>query len=508
MPRKNQESKTSNLQSKSKNKADLNKTKSKTASKGLYSYHLSDILYIFSKGKERDFFVEQLSILLLSGMDLLASLMSIRDEMKSTYMKNALSIVVEGVENGASLWQSLERANILNPHFISLVKIGEKSGKLIDNLKVISLQYQKDKMFQSKVLSAVIYPAIVLGLTFVVATVSVVFILPRISLTFGRMNLDLNILTKTLMAVGDFVSAHGIIAIPSFLILTVLMIYFIFFFSKTKFIGQWILMILPGIKRMILEVELSRFGYVVGTLLDSGVPIVDVLSFLSSVSSYEAYKKFYRYLKERVENGNSFKKAFSSYKHVDRLLPLSFQNLIITAEQGGNLSLSLKKVGEIYEEKLDVTTKNMSVILEPILLIIVWLGVVLVALAVIMPIYTMIGNVDTLSGSNTNSSTVETRNEEETPILQDAPDSEQTTNDGSTQADSESTEQLTDTKRLTILETSTGYLNVRSSPMGEVIGEVYPGEIYEYTEEQSGWYKIVVSDELSGWVSSEYVSLL
>lgn len=90
-----------------------------------------------------------------------------------------------------------------------------------------------------------------------------------------------------------------------------------------------------------------------------------------------------------------FKKSFASFKNINRLIPISIQQLVITGEQSATLSATLLKIGQTFETKTDITTKNLSIILEPVLLVIVWLGVVTVAFAVILPIYSLIGGFKT-----------------------------------------------------------------------------------------------------------------
>jgi len=174
-----------------------------------------------------------------------------------------------------------------------------------------------------------------------------------------------------------------------------LVIYFLFGYKKTKFIGQKIIFAIPGINSLVQEIELSRFGYTLGNLLDAGMPLVASLDSLREISSFLEYQKFYVFLRDMVEEGNSFQKCFSMYKKTERLIPFPIQQMIITSEQSGSLKESLMSIGEMYEEKTDISTKNLAVILEPILLVVIWLVVVFVALSVILPIYGLVGGFST-----------------------------------------------------------------------------------------------------------------
>ena len=170
-------------------------------------------------------------------------------------------------------------------------------------------------------------------------------------------------------------------------------IYFVFLFPKTKFIGQAFLFIIPGVSDLLREVELARLGYVLGTLLQSGLPIVDALDSLRDSTAILRYEKFYRHLFINVEEGNSFQKSFGSYKGINGLIPPPLQQMIFSGEQSGKLAETLLVIGKTFEDKTETTSKDLTVVLEPIMLVIVWVAVMGVALAVILPIYTLIGSL-------------------------------------------------------------------------------------------------------------------
>jgi type II secretory pathway component PulF len=162
---------------------------------------------------------------------------------------------------------------------------------------------------------------------------------------------------------------------------------------KSKFLGEYIVFSVPGVKGLLLEVEVARFGYLLGTLLEAGLPVTRAIDSLASASEVIRYKRFYIHLRDSVDMGNSFQKSFASYKKIDVLIPQPMQQLTVSGEQSGNLNKTLIKIGQMYEMKSDTTTKNLTIIMEPILLVIVWAGVVCVAFAVILPIYSLVGGI-------------------------------------------------------------------------------------------------------------------
>lgn len=341
--------------------------------------------------KEKDYFLENLATLFSASLDVTEALKALEDEMQTRRMRSVLQSVRVDIESGCSLSKALERAKIFPEHVISLIRIGEETGRLPENLEVVALERAKDREFRSKIRAAMIYPAIVLTLTVVVGAGISWFILPRLANVFGELGVDLPLITKYLIATGDFLSIYGLAIIPPFLVGFLLITFFIFFYSRTNFIGERILFAIPGTRKLLQEVELSRFGYILGNLLGAGLPIVPALHTLYEAATSNVYRKLYLHLKENIEIGNSFAKSFESFPHLRRLLPIIAVQMVISGERSGTLPKTFLKIGEIYGAKTELTLKNIATILEPVLLIIVWLGVLAVAIAIILPIYSLIG---------------------------------------------------------------------------------------------------------------------
>lgn len=446
------------------------------------------------RGEDLDYFIENISLLVGSGMSLIECLRAVRKGLRSKSVRRIAEWIEKEVEAGASFSHSLERTRLFPSHAVSLIRIGEESGRLSQNLKLVSQQNKKERIFRTKLRSALMYPVFVLGLTLFVGVGIAWFILPKLALVFGQLRMELPTLTKVLIATGEFLSVYGSVAIPAFVISLVLVLYLVFYFPKTKGIGQSILFHMPGTGELIRQVEIARFSYLLGTLLTAGVPVVRAIESLEAAATFRRYKKFYKYLQTAINEGNSFRKSFDSYRRLDKLIPAPVQQLVVAGEQSGKLSQSLSDIADTYEAKIDTTTKNLAVMLEPLLLVIVWLGVVAVALAVILPIYSLVG------GLNAGVPAEQAIPGEETERPEPIAESE----------DSVAAELPAITlPTLDVLSTGLGYLNVRDQPSleGQVIAEVFPEETYEFIAESDGWYRIILSDETEGWVFEEYVIL-
>lgn len=346
-------------------------------------------LYNFGLLEEKNNFIENISLFLESGMDLISAIGALEEENRSIRMKSLLKTIREQIEDGSPFWQALEYTRAFNQQSISLIKIGEQSGRLSDNLKVVSLQNQKNSQFVSKVRSALIYPGFVLFIMVVVGTIMAWMVLPNLAKAFASFDVKLPLITRLLIDLGDYLGQYGIIIIPSVILTMLILIFFVFIFKPTKVIGQFILFHIPGVRKLMMQVELARLGFVLGTLLEAGMPLIfSIRSLLDSTTMY-AYRKFYLLLINDLDQGNSIKKTFSSYKKTNKIIPFSIQQFIVAGERSGYLSKALLKIGVTYEEKIENSTKDLAVVIEPVLLFVVWIGVLVIALAVMLPIYSL-----------------------------------------------------------------------------------------------------------------------
>lgn len=436
----------------------------------------------FGGAKDREYLLENMSMLTAGGMTVLSAIRAVREETRSRSMQRTLDTLTDDIESGSPLWKAFVKSKMFKEHIVSLVRIGEETGKLSDNLKMIAIQEAKERSFQSKIRSAMMYPVFVLSLTVIIGVLIAWFILPRLAGVFEQLRVELPTITKWLIKAGTFLGEYGHIALPVFITCVVLIVYFTFFFKHTKFIGQSFLFALPGIKGLIQEVELARFGYLLGTLLQAGIPVTTALDSLEKATTFPHYKKLYAHLRERISDGNSFQKSFLEYKKIRGLIPAPIQQLVVAGEQSGHLSSTLISISNTYEEKTEQTTKNIAVILEPILLVIVWLGVVSVALAVVLPIYSLIGGLNTDPSAK-----VQTQS----PVAEPSVDEEDVT------------------PMLRITAKDIDYVNLREEPStsGRVIGRATFGEIYQYSGERDGWHEVVLSTGERGWIFSEYADV-
>jgi type II secretory pathway component PulF len=273
--------------------------------------------------------------------------------------------------------------------------LGEQSGHLVDNLELAAKQEEKRRMFKAKVRSALIYPTFVLSLTLLVGLGVSWLLLPKLAITFDQLHVKLPLISKVMINFGLFLKDYGYIAVPLAIIVCIAIWYILFVAPHTKHIGLRMLYHMPGIGRLMKEVEIAQFGYLLGTLLDAGLSVTQAMRLLSEASIGPQYRKFYGYLVDALDDGYSFRECLSKYPHSLSLLPPAVQQMMIAGERSGSLPEVFQTFGRTYEQKADITAQNLQAIMEPILLVIVWIGVMFVAVGIVVPIYSLVGGLDT-----------------------------------------------------------------------------------------------------------------
>lgn len=348
-------------------------------------------------GGFKKYFFESLAIMLSSGIDIRTILKDLKSETKNKVDKDFLTRVGTLIENGTPIWRVAKDEKLVSEHYLSLIKIGEVSGSLPENLDTIVKQIERDRDFQNKLRSASLYPMIVAVLLFFVVIILMTFVFPRITGVYDSLNIELPAITKIMMLIGDFFSSNALWFIPSITIGTSLLVYFTFFYVKTKKYGQMLMFRVPAVKRLIQELELARFGFLLNSLLKAGVSFPEALKLLVDSTQLYEYRNLYKFLAYYIEKGYSLDVIMDAYPKINKLIPLYPRQLIVNGVKAGKLENNMLKIGETYQKKNEITLKDIGTLFEPALLIVVWIGVSIFAISVIMPMYSILGNLTDIS---------------------------------------------------------------------------------------------------------------
>lgn len=343
--------------------------------------------------KDREYFTSNLALLIKANVAVGEAFEALKETTKSRGLKNALTQMQNDIDEGLPLWQTLQRSHIVSPQTMTLIQLGEQSGNLVENLRIAAVQEEKQRIFRAKVRSALIYPVFVISLTVIVGLGVAWFLLPRLADTFSQLRVDLPLVSQVMINFGQFLQDNGIWAVPAALTVVAFAMYIIFAAPRTKAIGQWLLFHMPGIAKLLHEIETARFGYLFGTLLKAGLSVTESLRLMTQATTARQYQRFYANLGKAFDEGWSFAESTAKMPKSEQPLPPSVRQMIIAGERSGSLPETLQNIGSIYEEKANISTQNLQSILEPILLVVVWLGVMGVAVAIIMPIYSLVGGL-------------------------------------------------------------------------------------------------------------------
>ncbi len=341
--------------------------------------------------QEKLLFTKHLATMIHAGIPMAEALQTLLEQTNSKSMKNILSTVIEQIKNGKSLTDALsEYPKVFDLFYTSLVQIGEKSGTLEESLDFLAKQLGKDYALRKKIQGALLYPGLVFFSTAIMGGFISLFVLPQLVDFFDAFDFPLPLPTKILLFVANVMKDYGIVIFAGI---------GLFFFGLSLFVKlkpikpYWhaFLLKIPMIGKLIAYGQLARFTRNFGILLQSGLPVDQSLEITSKTMSNITYSQVILKLSQSLKKGESLHTTLHE-KKISSIPPL-VAKMIGVGEKTGNLDTSLLYLGNFYEDEIDEISKNLSTILEPILLLGIGLVVGFVALAIIGPIYELTGSI-------------------------------------------------------------------------------------------------------------------
>lgn len=347
------------------------------------SFNLQNIFFRLSL-KDKMLFARHMEIMIKSGMQILQGLEMLKKQTRSRAFIAILDQIIADVKNGHFLAQSLERyKNVFGEFFINLVRVGEASGTLSENMQYLAEELKKKDELKKKIRGAMVYPIIILVATIGITSLLTFFIFPKILPVLKNINVPLPIITIWFIAISDFMLAYGVWVLVGLIGLVIGML-FALRIEPIRYAWHEIGLRVPVISSMIMNVNVITFSRTLGLLLKSGTKIVEALEITANTLSSLVYKKEVRLMSQGVSKGDPMSKYLIANPH---LFPLILSQMIVVGENTGKLEESLLFTADFYEGEMDETTKALSNFLEPMLLLTMGLVVGFVALAIITPIY-------------------------------------------------------------------------------------------------------------------------
>ena len=334
--------------------------------------------------KEKMFFARHMSVMARAGIPTLEILAILKKQSQSGSFRKILDQMIVGVRNGRFLSDTLEKyKRVFGEFFINLIRVGEVSGTLSDNLEYLAESLRKKKELESKVRGAMIYPIIILIATVGISAVLMFYIFPKILPVFRSMKVALPLTTRIFIFVSTFFIEHGLIAGIGIVVI-VAGIFLLLKIPKINYGWNYLLLHVPVFKNMIQHYNLVTYSRSMSMLLKSGVPIVQALNITERTLQNPVYKKRLKNIALQVNQGD----FVSNHMVNDEFLfPLIFTQMLAVGERTGKLYETGLYLADYYESELDGSTKALSNILEPMLLVMMGGIVAFVALSIITPIY-------------------------------------------------------------------------------------------------------------------------
>lgn len=330
-----------------------------------------------------------LAVCLKSGLTLFEALEMLRDQAEGK-LKSVLEDVTRDLQSGEPLHRALARyPKYFSSIYVNLVRIGEISGTLETNLQYLSRSLRQSYELRKKVRSAMIYPTVVFVAIILLGLAMGMLVLPKILPLFKSLNMTLSLPTKFLIFVAEMFQAYG----GRIVVGTILLIVFFFWLVGRDFMKHILhraYLYTPLLKSMVVNVNLAMFTRTLGMLLESGISIDQGLRITASSTDNYAYRDITSSFVYEVQNGKKLSDVLGVYP---RYFPLMASRMIGMGERTGTLSASLMYLAEYYESEVESALKDISTIIEPVLLIFIGSVVGTVAIAIIGPIYSIAGSV-------------------------------------------------------------------------------------------------------------------
>lgn len=349
------------------------------------------LLPFFNKVKfsELVFFTRQISSMLTSGITLIEGLRILKDQTPSKAMKEIIEDIVAEIEDGKALSTAIARhPEVFSPIYVSLMKAAEGAGLLDKVLLRLAENLEKQQKLQSSVKGALLYPIIVFIMMIAVFFVMMIFVIPQLAGLYRSLNVDLPFITKIIIGLSDVIAYGWPIMIIAGIILYMLYLRWMRTQSGRLIRDEFILK-LPVFGRVIKGTLLAEFSRTLGLMVGAGTSIVEALTKTADTASNVLYKEAILTIAREVEQGMPVGEAMSTFS----IFPPVLIQMAKIGEETGKLDESLLRVSEYFERDVDGLVITLTTALEPIILIVLGVGVGFLIFGIITPIYGLLSNI-------------------------------------------------------------------------------------------------------------------
>ncbi len=338
------------------------------------------------KLQDKILFTRNLSTMIEAGMPLSRALGVLERQTKSVKFKEVLQKISMDITKGNSLSDSLEKfPKIFSKLMTAMVKVGEESGNLSESLNVIGSQLEKSYSLKKKIKGAMMYPVIIMIVMIIIGVLMMIFMVPTLTATFKDFDMELPWSTQLIIFISDTLAAHSIATLLGGIVGGISLILFV----KTKtgsLCLDFVSLRIPAISTIVKEYNTAQATRTLSSLLSSGVGVIDAIMITQDVVQNSYYKKTLLKSVDDVQKGIALSELFIQN---EKLYPSLASEMIMVGEETGQLSKMLDKTAKFYEDEVDTKTKDLSTIIEPVLMVFIGAAVGFFAISMITPMYSL-----------------------------------------------------------------------------------------------------------------------
>ena len=339
--------------------------------------------------RELSVFYRQLATLIEAKVSIVSALRAVGTQSANVYLSTVVTEMVSDIEDGVTFSEAMSKhPEVFATLAISMIKAGELSGNLQRSILFLADNTEKNYDLNSKIKGALFYPIFVLSASVIIGFIVFTVVLPKLTGIFKDFNVEIPWYTKMFMFIGDFMSSYWwVVAI----ILIVIVGGFLYYIKTEDGKKQWDVLKLkiPVIGNLYQFVYLARFSENLAVLLDGGIPIVRALVIVSEVVDNTSYEAVILRAADEVKAGGSMSTVFGRSTQ----FPPIVSQMIRIGEDAGKVSDVLNNISRFYNQETDRVTRNLSAMLEPILIVFLGLGVGVLVFAILVPIYNISSSI-------------------------------------------------------------------------------------------------------------------
>ena len=350
----------------------------------------ASVAKLFQRVKTKDIvvFSRQLATLFEATVPLVESLRTIGMQIQNAYFQSVLNAMADDVDAGTAFSQALGKyPKVFSQYYVSMVESGEVSGKLQESLEYLANHEEKEYELVQKVRGALMYPAAVIVVFTLIAIFLMVFVIPRLTSILTELGTELPLPTRILIATSDILQKWW------FLLPVVI--------GGVGVGGRWyirtpegknlvdhLLLKLPILGDMFTKIYISRIAENLSTLIKGGLPIIKALEVTGRVVGNDVFSRLIKKSMEEVRAGNTISSVFQKSPEV----PVMVSQMILVGERSGKLDNILQSLARFYAREVDNMTANLTTLIEPIIIVVLGGGVLVLVLAILLPIYSSVSS--------------------------------------------------------------------------------------------------------------------